>query len=304
LTAGETVVGRLHVVTWQSTILSRERFEWQAAPRSSTEDSGFMLMREFRISHHKETKRPMLNFSDYASQSSSGVTVQPLMTRMMFERAALSPLDYTPSPDFKSESLKLAPDPGLYSATYGPHGIEILRLTWETSSSCDCAVRHRALPHHPAAGIDARLPHMHAMKLIGDPNVPALKLSFVFDLGKFHPGRYQSELDDPMLEQGLVQAPRLILVFRNGTLEGELDLRARPVIATFFGARGTINRRPGAWNPEHVLTSVVVYEKDNDDVTRGKLPAFSVLYHDEDMLWRHLTDFYHFRCPENFQGGA
>lgn len=52
---------------------------------------------------------------------------------------------------------------GLYCGSYGPHGQEVLRLAASTAAA-------NAPPNCPISG-----PRLQALKLLGDPNVPALK---------------------------------------------------------------------------------------------------------------------------------
>ena len=52
---------------------------------------------------------------------------------------------------------------GLYSGSYGPHGLEVLQLT---AGSAQAEVP----PLCPITG-----PRLAALKLLGDPNVPALR---------------------------------------------------------------------------------------------------------------------------------
>jgi hypothetical protein len=71
--------------------------------------------------------------------------------------------------------------PGLYSAPYGPHGYEIIHVTWHDGSAAadaDAQSADDALP----PGVSAHTPRLEGLKVTGDPNVPTGRLSFVAPL--------------------------------------------------------------------------------------------------------------------------
>ena len=184
---------------------------------------------------------------------------------------------------------------------YGPHGVEVLQLEHVGPDSQDP-------PNCPIHGLRSQ-----ALKLIGDPNVPASKHSFVFDLiqGVYH-GQYNPIVHDPFPGS---HGPRPIVSFEaQQGMPAFIDLAERPVVGVFSNAVGQINRLPGEWQPEWVAATVVVYGTNSnltrgaDDVIerdsveglhlRGGPASFGVIFEDEGFEFRHIMDFYPLPNPE------
>jgi hypothetical protein len=87
--------------------------------------------------------------------------------------------------------------PGLYSAPYGPHGYEIIHVTWRDgsgsgSAAADAQSADAALP----PGVSAHTPRLEGLKVTGDPNVPTGRLSFVAPLAPSEASEHQTDDDD------------------------------------------------------------------------------------------------------------
>ncbi|GAB4818743.1 hypothetical protein N2152v2_005789 [Parachlorella kessleri] len=160
---------------------------------------------------------------------------------------------------------------GVFTACYGPHGLEILRLGMAGPEE----------PPPPGCGIMG--PRLQAFKITGDPNVDALRYSFVVDAAQGRVGRYDPHQDDPFpLPGGL---PRMVLAFYEAaTLV--VHLEQRPAVAR-FRAQGQINATPGVWDPQFVAATLVVYEE-------GYHIPFTVIFEDEGVHVRHAMDFFPF----------
>ena len=88
-----------------------------------------------------------------------------------FERVFVSPPSPLQSVDSSAvDSVKAAQHlPGLWCAPYGSHGLEVLQLFFSDS-----------LPPEDVGGIQGL--SVVGLKVLGDPNVPAHKISFVASL--------------------------------------------------------------------------------------------------------------------------
>jgi Cyclin D1 binding domain len=184
------------------------------------------------------------------------------------------------------------PPPGLYSAIYGSHGMEIVQLEQAEGTKYT------------------------AVKLRGDKNVPATKISFRFDTSTgTRPGPYDGNRDDPFpLETG----PRPIFSFASTLLEHmpyDVDMEKRPVSTVISNAQGQINRDPREWQPEIVPATVVVYDYSLDSNVATSSPivssigrclqaceraVFSVIFEDPDEEFRHVMDFHRVHLPQHF----
>jgi len=80
------------------------------------------------------------------------------VSQLAAKRPHCQPPSGSPFPPAPRPSLQ-----GMFSGSYGPHGLEVLQLT---ASS-------RAEDVPPGCPIDG--PRLQGLKLIGDPNVPALR---------------------------------------------------------------------------------------------------------------------------------
>ncbi|KAI7846062.1 hypothetical protein COHA_000428 [Chlorella ohadii] len=157
---------------------------------------------------------------------------------------------------------------GVRTGSYGPHGLEVLQLA-ASSSEAD------APPGCPIRG-----PRLQGLKLLGDPNVPALKYSFVADATSCRLGPYSRDTDDPFAPGPGLARPCLAF-YQHGTVL--VDVEARPVVAR-FRAVGQINMVPGQWQPEWVPATVLVYGPPLDGV-------LTVIFEDEGEPFRHAIDF-------------
>jgi hypothetical protein len=180
-------------------------------------------------------------------------------------------------------SPQLAPPPGLYYAFYGNHGAEIVQLERVEGT------------------------RYSALKLTGDPNVPATQISFQFDASTENakPGPYNSDRDDPFQTSSGFRPVVTHLV--NRTWPILVHIEDRPVCTVISNAQGQINRDPDVWSPEMVQATVVVYDYDlstsstyaaHDGVVHlveSKRAVFSVIFEDYGAPTRHVMDFY--LCP-------
>lgn len=173
----------------------------------------------------------------------------------------------------------ILPEPGLYSGLYGSHGLELLWVDYVIDQSTGEI-------------------YMTGKKLIGDVNVPATKESF------------RSRLTSLSLQMGPIQIGRAgdfrpIFSF-GGESISEVRLEDRDVQAAMLESFGTINRRPGTWNPERIPVVVILYRKHDNDVRPSSVdeqdngdadvddykPNFSVLWEDRGSPFRHVIDFF------------
>jgi len=170
-----------------------------------------------------------------------------------------------------------APPPGLYYAFYGFHGLEILQLERIEGT------------------------RYNAVKLIGDPNVPATQISFQFDSStdNIRSGPYNSQRDDPFPD---ASGPRPVVTYVGQSIL-PAHMEERPVGAVVSNAQGQINRDPDVWSPEMVQATVVVYDYDlvasntvrDVDIDGATKAVFSVIFEDQGEPCRHVMDF--FCCP-------
>lgn len=157
---------------------------------------------------------------------------------------------------------------GYWSACYGPHGVEIVRVELISSS-------------HPDAdqcpfGDNCRLV---ARKLTGDCNVPAGQITLcTVDTTPLKLGRYLGFEEDA---QGQLLPDRPIVAFHEDGMSyvnvAERDVAAR------YRARGQVNYIPGVWDPCWFSGQLLVYQDD--------LPCFSMLFEDDGEHFRHVIDF-------------
>ncbi|PRW57384.1 F-box only 31-B-like [Chlorella sorokiniana] len=160
---------------------------------------------------------------------------------------------------------------GVRTGSYGPHGMEVLQLAVSSS-------QEDAPPGCPIQG-----PRLQGLKLLGDPNVPALKHSFVADATSCRMGPYDRDTDDPFAPGPGLARPCLAF-FQHGT--ALVDVEARPVLAR-FRAVGQINMVPGQWQPDWVPATVLVYAPPMDG-------TLTVIFEDEGEPFRHAIDFEEF----------
>ncbi|KAK2080481.1 hypothetical protein QBZ16_000334 [Prototheca wickerhamii] len=133
----------------------------------------------------------------------------------------------------------LAEVQGLVTGEYATHGTEVLSLSLGIGDDTDSM---------PLAGL-----RLEALKLIGDPNVPGGRLSFVVDPFAWRPGHEGGvpDWDDLQLEDN----PRPIMAFMEEGHAVPVDLSLRPIRARFL-AHGQVNHIRGIWMPEWVPTAL------------------------------------------------
>lgn len=132
---------------------------------------------------------------------------------------------------------------GFCTGVYGPHGREILYLSIKEAASS---------VHGDSAAENTSRLELSALKITGDPNVPAGNLSFVINLSERMNIAEEMERDE-----------RLIVVFGEffgGNDHAVLAPQHRlPSLAAWYRGKGQINRFPGSWHPEWVDCSLWVY---------------------------------------------
>uniref|UniRef100_A0A061QLQ6 Uncharacterized protein n=1 Tax=Tetraselmis sp. GSL018 TaxID=582737 RepID=A0A061QLQ6_9CHLO len=158
---------------------------------------------------------------------------------------------------------------GLSMAQYGGHGLEVIQVFMTQDMAPE-----------ETAGIGGL--RLVGLKLTGDPNVPATKLSFVAAL---------TEPDDP---EGVLADLRPIIAFPS-TGPAVVNLQDREVAGLFLG-KGQINRDPDVWAPEWVDVRLITYS--------GQRKGFSILWHDMGEFWRHIIDFAPLESPDAWAGAA
>jgi len=160
---------------------------------------------------------------------------------------------------------------GLWVAPYGSHGLEIVCL----SHAEQRVPFHRCIDESAKDGKNCPigLPRLEGLKVVGDANVPASKLSFVVD---------SSQQFDP--SERLAMDHRLVVAFPpEGAVIADLMLRKHNITAWYRGM-GQINRIQGEWAPEWVGIDFLVYN--------GSSPTgFSVLWDEQGEVIRHVIDF-------------
>lgn len=239
---------------------------------------------------------------------------------LTFHRAGIRPTPI-PMPTWAQQVPSFCPTPGLYAAVsnkikthfllnirfynqiylcifvqvYGPHGVEALQVEIVGPDS----------PGPPNCPIqDVRL---QALKIIGDPNVPASKYSFAVSLTQgVIQGPYDPSSHDPFPG---TNGPRPVVSFEaQQGMPAIIDLTQRPVVGLFANAVGQINRLPGEWQPEFVAATVVVYGHEtstnkqlaeSEGALRGGPASFGVIFEDEGFEFRHIMDFYPLPDPSS-----
>ncbi|KAI3438313.1 hypothetical protein D9Q98_000747 [Chlorella vulgaris] len=201
------------------------------------------------------------------------LSMSPVRVRLGVEeyrRAAPAPA--LPPPQGEGVGMALLWEyQGLWSGSYGPHGIEVLRLTASSASE-------EVPPLCPITG-----PRLQGLKLCGDPNVPALKHSFVVDALSCLLGPYNPQADDPFAPG---QGPaRPVLTFSEAAT-AIVDISSRPVRAR-FSATGCINVVPGLWQPEWVPAQLLLYSAPLDRI-------LTLIFLDQGEPFMHAIDFEEF----------
>lgn len=114
---------------------------------------------------------------------------------------------------------------------------------------------------------------LYGIKVTGDVNVPASKVSFAVDLGK---------RCDPIEELEADSRP-VILFLPAGPVMANLANRGNQ-IAFWCKGRGRINRTPGRWVPESVDVDFIAYRP-------GSRRGFSVIFRQQTHVFRVIIDF-------------
>ena len=116
------------------------------------------------------------------------------------------------------------------------------------------------------------IPRLEGLKVVGDANVPASKLSFVVDSSQQFAAAERLAMDH-----------RLVVAFPpEGAVIADLGLR-RDNIAAWYRGMGQINRIQGVWEPDWVGIDFLVYKS-------GPV-GFSVLWDEQGEVIRHIIDF-------------
>ncbi|CAM9560024.1 unnamed protein product, partial [Phaeothamnion confervicola] len=159
---------------------------------------------------------------------------------------------------------------GIWMAAYGGHGMQIVQTSMRVASPAGASAATAA-----AADVDSPLagggPRLWGVKVVGDPNVPAGRCSFVVNLARaYHP------------DEELMQDPRLVVSFpTSGAVVADLAAR-RASIDTWYKGLGQINRLPGVWKPEWVEIDFIVYGEG--------ATAFSVVWSEPGEAIRVMVD--------------
>ncbi|CAL5227039.1 g9936 [Coccomyxa viridis] len=181
---------------------------------------------------------------------------------------ALPPLDRAGGQPPSTDAI-LGRLQGVYSTFYGPHGMEALHITY-------------GMMDPPLSTL---LPHgkcFAGLKITGDPNVPAGKVSFCVSAENARMGTYNG-FEREEVEPGVIDDVfRDIVSFGPGDQFQLVDIAARPVIARYYGL-GQINASTQLWAPKWVEVQVIAYS--------GTQPIFSLLWADPGRHWRHIMDF-------------
>lgn len=199
---------------------------------------------------------------------------------------------------------------GLFTAPYGSHGIEILHLSLHPSPgiipSCikpntsavelfthfnnyltaGNGIGMSSSSNSNSIGVDGssmRQVHqgleLRGLKVSGDPNVPAGKLSFIVNLSNV------VDIDTEMAND-----QRFIVIFPHESPSPtllSLDQRKHN-IAFWARGYGQVNRLPAEWKPEWVGCSFIMYKTP---LAHGGA-TFSLVWDDEtDPYFRHAMDF-------------
>jgi hypothetical protein len=150
---------------------------------------------------------------------------------------------------------------GFHTAIYGPHGREMLYLS----------IKESADDTHSGASVL----QLSALKVTGDPNVPAGHDSFVIDLDQRFDAAEEIERDH-----------RLLVMFGQDAHAIVAPASRLPLLTAWFRGRGQINRVPGLWDPEWVGCSLWVYCSP----LPGTGARCTVVWDDVEDGYRHAMD--------------
>ncbi|CAK0759691.1 hypothetical protein CVIRNUC_002717 [Coccomyxa viridis] len=181
---------------------------------------------------------------------------------------AVAPLPAAPGLQPSADAI-LGRLQGMYSTYYGPHGMEFLHITY---GDMDLPLAN-LLPHGKCFA---------GLKVTGDPNVPAGKLSFCVSADNVKLGSYSGFEHEEVAPGEYANVYRDIVRFGPGDNFELVAIEERPVIARYYGL-GQINASTQLWAPKWVEVQVIAYS----DVK----PTFSLLWADPGRHWRHIMDF-------------
>jgi|APGre2960657444_1045066.scaffolds.fasta_scaffold03023_5 hypothetical protein len=175
---------------------------------------------------------------------------------------------------------------GIFTAPYGSHGNEYIQL-------------RLALEHEAVSGgqtLPAKLApasaRLEALKLTGDENVPAGRLTFVCDVAS------ACEPNSPLCS-ALWNATRPVYSFESTLVNGapvqlNMDARRGATVTVFCRCYGQINVDTAVWAPQWVAATLLVYRAGQVSAAARHLQApvtFSVVWTDEGLPYRHAMDF-------------
>lgn len=205
--------------------------------------------------------------------TSSAFQAAMLVMDLFSTRRRQPTMTFRPLPDYlQPATLSLCPairrytsTIGLYTAPYGSHGNEILHLSIHSKSS------PAFLPCSDQ--FDFGNVQLQALKISGDPNVPANRISFCINL----------ELTmDPT--SALLEDSRPIITFNENGIPRWISLEQRlPNVVSWARGYGQINRDPSHWAPEWVGCTFVLM--------KNLQPRFCIVWDDETAALRHSMDF-------------
>lgn len=189
----------------------------------------------------------------------------------------------------KGDGLDLPEDPtqlaarlnGLWTACYGSHGLEIILI--EAKSPGEAAP--------PGSPIGATAQRIEGLKVTGDPNVPASKVSFIADLASWVRGPTTND-EVSGLHHGEPDLRPILTFGSRGRLVSNVDLQERGVVGRCTTSFGQINRHPPVWAPEWDHAVFMIYAQD------GELRC-GILFHErsENMGFRHVIEFSRLPLP-------
>lgn len=174
----------------------------------------------------------------------------------------------------------LRPLTGVWSGSYGPHGMELLQVrVVEAGALCQAVP-----PEHWWRSIHSRSnpfpmsldrQQLHIFKLFGDPNVPSNEFSIVADLSKWRPGRWNAQEAD---------APFRMIVEISERREMTIVELAEMQMVGWCPCWCQINEIPYRWSPQWTDAVLLVNVQD------GVL-AFAIVFDDEGHMVRHMTQY-------------
>jgi hypothetical protein len=128
-----------------------------------------------------------------------------------------------------------------------------------------------------SSGTDFGSIQLQGLKITGDPNVPANKLSFCINL-----------TDRVNVNEIFLEDDRPVVIFPS-TGPIVIDLESRiPHMGIWARGYGQINRNPPIWQPEWVSCAIITYRQPLSE----NQTQFTILWKDEGSFYRHAMDFH------------